>query len=66
MKSAKYKPECDTCVMHLPLNHKCSALCEDANDKNGKCKFYKSTSEYTLEYNKNVEGLVPERIIDED
>lgn len=66
MKSAKYKPECDTCVMHLPLNHICGALVGDANDKYGKCKFRKSISDYTLKYNKYVEGYVPERITDED
>lgn len=62
MKSAKYKSECDTCVMYLQFCHTCSALNEDANDKNGRCKFYKSTSEYTLKYNKCVDGCVPERI----
>ena len=66
MKSAKYKPECDTCVMYLPHRQICGALTQDANDKNGKCKFYKSTSNYTLKYNKYVEGFVPERITDED
>ena len=66
MKSAKYKHECDTCVMHLPHNHTCSALTQDANDKYGKCKFRKSTSEYTLIYNHHVDGYVPERITYED
>ena len=66
MKSAKYKAECDTCVMYLPHRNICGALICDANYKNGKCKFHKSTSEYTLKYNKYVEGYVPERITDED
>lgn len=66
MKSAKYKPECDTCVMYLPHGKICCALTQDANDKYGKCKFRKSISEYTLKYNKYVEGYVPERITDEN
>lgn len=55
----KHKIECDDCVLYLPLNHRCSCLDDNADDRNGFCKFYKSKFEYTMQYNKDVAGYVP-------
>lgn len=66
MKSAKCQKECHTCIMFSPHKCSCYALIDNANDKNGRCKFYKSINEYTLKYNEYVEGYVPERITDEN
>ena len=57
--SVKKQIECNSCVFYIPLKCGCAILKDNANDKKGFCKFYKSQSEYKMQYNKDVGGLIP-------
>lgn len=57
----KKKIECNACVLYDQVRNDCFALSDNADDKNGYCKFYKSKEEHKMQYNYVVGAYVPEK-----
>jgi len=55
----KKKIECNGCVLYDSIRNDCFALRENADDKDGYCKFYKPDNEYKMQYNDVVGAYVP-------
>jgi hypothetical protein len=55
----KKKIECNSCVLYDRVRNDCFALRENADDKDGYCKFYKPCDEYKMQYNDVVGAYVP-------
>lgn len=53
------KIECNCCILYNPSKNDCFALRDNADDKDGYCKFYKSDEEYKMQYNDDVGAYVP-------
>lgn len=53
------KIECNSCVLYNQLKFDCYTLRDNADDKNGYCKFYKSNEEYEMRYNDIVGAYCP-------